>query len=108
SLSGASAAASGVSDSFRSVRALPRAARRWPSLLIALGVLVGLAAPLALGFAAGLWRNRTVTPTYQQLTFQRGTISTARFAPDGSTLLYSAAWNGRAMDVLTARADSAE
>ena len=31
---------------------------------------------------------------WQRLTFGRGTIQAARFAPDGQTVVYSAAWNG--------------
>ena len=34
------------------------------------------------------------TPTFQRLTFQRGTVWTARFGPDGQTVYYSAAWEG--------------
>jgi Tol biopolymer transport system component len=33
-------------------------------------------------------------PSYQQITFGRGTIRSARFAPDGQTIVYSAAWDG--------------
>ena len=33
-------------------------------------------------------------PLYRQLTFRRGSIRSARFAPDGQTILYSAAWQG--------------
>ena len=33
-------------------------------------------------------------PTFRQLTFRRGPIRSARFAPDGQTVVYSAAWDG--------------
>ena len=33
-------------------------------------------------------------PTFQQLTFRRGLIQNARFAPDGQTIIYAAGWNG--------------
>ncbi|HXZ41323.1 MAG TPA: serine/threonine-protein kinase, partial [Terriglobales bacterium] len=42
-------------------------------------------------------------PIYRQLTFRRGSIRAARFAPDGQTILYSAAWQGNPTDVFTAR-----
>ncbi|MGA9553265.1 MAG: WD40 repeat domain-containing serine/threonine protein kinase [Candidatus Sulfotelmatobacter sp.] len=35
-----------------------------------------------------------LTPHFHQLTFQRGSIYGAKFAPDGQSILYSAAWNG--------------
>jgi len=33
-------------------------------------------------------------PTFQQLTFRRGLIQNARFAPDGQTVIYAAGWDG--------------
>jgi eukaryotic-like serine/threonine-protein kinase len=47
-------------------------------------------------------------PTYRQLTFRRGSIRSARFAPDGQTILYSAAWQGGPVDVFTARPEAPE
>jgi Tol biopolymer transport system component len=32
---------------------------------------------------------------YKRLTFEAGTIYTARFAPDGQSIVYGAAWNGK-------------
>ena len=45
---------------------------------------------------------------FQQLTFQRGQVLSARFAPDGQTIVYSAAWEGRKPEVFTTRPESAE
>jgi Tol biopolymer transport system component len=47
-------------------------------------------------------------PSYRQLTFRRGSIRSARFAPDGQTILYSAAWQGNPTDVFTARPEAPE
>jgi dipeptidyl aminopeptidase/acylaminoacyl peptidase/predicted Ser/Thr protein kinase len=44
----------------------------------------------------------------RQLTFSRGTLHRGRFAPDGQTIVYSAAWSGRPLEIFTTRADSAE
>jgi len=57
---------------------------------------LGLALLLALGAGMLLQRGliRTLPPSYQQITFGSGTIRAARFAPDGQTLVYSAAWDG--------------
>jgi len=41
-------------------------------------------------------------PRYQQVTFQRGPVSAARFAPDGKTIVYAAAWDGHPFELYTA------
>src|SRR5215472_9862212 len=72
---------------------------------------------LALVIAAGvgLYAGKLVftapplqPPLYRQLTFRRGSIRSARFAPDGQTILYSAAWQGNPTDVFTARPEAPE
>ena len=45
---------------------------------------------------------------FQRLTFRRGTILSARFAPDSQTIVYSAAWDGRPLEIFSTRADSTE
>ncbi len=45
---------------------------------------------------------------YQPLTFRRGSILSSRFAPDGQTIVYSAAWDGRPLELFSTRADSTE
>lgn len=40
-------------------------------------------------------------PEYHRLTFLLGNITSARFAPDGQTVVYSAAWNGKPMQIFT-------
>ena len=67
--------------------------------------LVAAGAALAAGAFALLGRSRPPV-SYQQLTFQRGTIVDARFAPDGNTILYGAAWAGRPFDTFTVRPES--
>jgi eukaryotic-like serine/threonine-protein kinase len=68
-----------------------------------------------LALAAGLYGGKLLfttpplaPPTYRQLTFRRGSIRSARFAPDGQTILYSAAWQGSPVDVFTARPEAPE
>ena len=54
------------------------------------GVLV-----ILLAAAAVWWALRRPAPEpvkFQQVTFRRGMVSGARFAPDGQTILYSAKW----------------
>jgi predicted Ser/Thr protein kinase len=76
-------------------------------LIFALGLLVAA----ALGVFAGKKFFAAVPaepPLYRQLTFRRGSIRSARFAPDGQTILYSAAWQGGPLDVFTARPEAPE
>jgi tRNA A-37 threonylcarbamoyl transferase component Bud32/dipeptidyl aminopeptidase/acylaminoacyl peptidase len=77
------------------------------SLLLGLGVLLGLVGGIAVG-----WHARQSPPVseprYRQITFRRGAIQAARFAADGQTILYSAAWQGNPVDVFTGRLDAPE
>ena len=71
----------------------------------------GIAGALALlaGFAgAVLLRGPSATPfaAYHPLTFRRGIVQSARFAPDGKTVIYSASWEGRPLDLFTTRPES--
>ena len=74
-----------------------------------------LAVCTLLALAAGVYAGKLLfttppapPPTYRQLTFRRGSIRSARFAPDGQTILYSAAWQGSPVDVFTARPEAPE
>ena len=70
------------------------------------------AAALVLGAAGGALVEQRMTktepPSFRQLTFRRGAIGSARFAPDGQTILYSAGWDGRPMEIFVSRLDSPE
>ena len=85
--------------------ARPRAATR-PWALIA-GALVALVL-VAAAFVVGRRTAQTTPPVYHLLTYRRGTIRMARFAPDGQTIVYSAAWEGKPWDVFTTRVGSPE
>jgi serine/threonine protein kinase/Tol biopolymer transport system component len=74
-------------------------------------VAVAVLAALGVGLIAGRYFFSSPPPTpplYRQLTFRRGSIRSARFAPDGQTILYSAAWQGGPVDVFTARPEAPE
>jgi eukaryotic-like serine/threonine-protein kinase len=43
------------------------------------------------------------SPAYHLLTYRRGTIRMARFAPDGQTVIYSAAWEGGPVEIFSTR-----
>jgi eukaryotic-like serine/threonine-protein kinase len=41
------------------------------------------------------WRQKPLSPGYRRLTFEEGTVYSARFAPDFRSIVYGAAWNGK-------------
>ncbi len=51
-------------------------------------------AALAAVFWAGWTVRPTSSPSFKPLTFRRGTVTAARFAPDEQNVIYSAAWEG--------------
>ena len=75
-------------------------------------LLAGIAVAIALlaGIAAGVFFfHRPVEasqPTYHPLAFRRGIVRSARFAPDGKTIIYSAAWEGKSLELFTTRPES--
>jgi Tol biopolymer transport system component len=81
-------------------QALPASARRRP--WVAVAVVVALAALAALAYFAGAHRA-SLPARFERLTFQRGYIKGARFAPDGQNVIYSAAWEGRPYEVFATR-----
>jgi serine/threonine protein kinase len=72
---------------------------------------LGAAAALAVVAAAALLGRRSVrrsSPSFQQMTFRRGSVSAARFAPDGQTVVYSAEWGGKPGEIFSVRPASRE
>ena len=100
------ASISSTTDNTAIAAAAVRADRRrwlWPALALALAAVVGAGA-----YLAGRRGAATAPPAFRQLTFQRGEIYAARFAPDGQTLLYAASWEGRPVEIFVSRLDSPE
>ncbi|HTO89425.1 MAG TPA: protein kinase [Thermoanaerobaculia bacterium] len=75
-----------------------RPARRGGALRVALTAGALLAA-LAAGMLLQRALAKSTPPSYQQITFGSGTIRTARFAPDGQTLIYSVSWDGNPLKI---------
>jgi hypothetical protein len=68
-----------------------------------------LAAGTALGYlVAQRARPASKAVTYQRLTFRSGHFANARFAPDGQTVFYSAAWDGNPRELFQARPRAGE
>ena len=88
------------------VPAAPKRARWIAPALIA--AAVALAAGLAAGYRYGKKAGFVPPPTFQQLTFRRGELYSGRFAPDGQTVVYAAAWEGRPVELFSTRTDRPE
>jgi serine/threonine protein kinase len=73
---------------------------------IALGAVFCLL--LAAGFAARGWISRPASPSYQRVTYRRGTVADARFANGGRTIVYSASWNGNPFRLYSTQPESPE
>src|SRR5438552_12986916 len=88
--------------------AVPRAltvGRPWRKPLL-VAALLGLG--LLGGWFLGAIRQKPSTPSYRRLTFRRGTVVGARFAPDGQTVVYTASWEGQPFRIFATRAGSME
>ncbi|MBI3694625.1 MAG: protein kinase [Acidobacteria bacterium] len=81
------------------------ARRRSVLLAAALVTLPALALWLGYRIAGGA---KTQPAVFRQLTFRRGSIFSARFAPDGQTIIYGAAWDGKSTQLFAARPESPE
>ena len=69
---------------------------------------VGLSSLVGGAFLLGKYAERGRPKSFHQLTFQRGVIHSARFAPDGQTIVYSAAWGGKPIEVFATRREGPE
>ena len=100
-------AVSGVSSPALAASA-GQAAQRRRTVLTA-GAAVIVAGALGVGY---YWVVQHGTapppPSFKQLTFRRGVIHTARFAPDGHTIVYGAAWEGKPTRVFATRVEGPE
>ena len=81
------------------------ASRYRRALALAGAALLGV---MVMAFFLVRYRGTTAAPAYHLLTYRRGAIRMARFAPDGQTVVYSAAWEGRPVEVFTTRVGTPE
>jgi Tol biopolymer transport system component len=73
-------------------------------------VAAGLAALLAVAAAwvAGRRGAETPVPDFKPLTFRRGSVDSARFTPDGRTVVFTARWEGRPPEIFSTQPGSPE
>ena len=74
--------------------------RKWLAWLAAAALLA------VAGIYLGTIIRPASDPAYRRITFERGTIYSARFGPDGRSILYGAAWNGRPLELYSTVGDS--
>ena len=79
--------------------------RIWGNVLVAAAML-GLV--LLAGWGMSAIRQKPSAPAYSRITFRRGKVYGARFASDGQTVVYSAAWEGQPARIFATRAGSIE
>jgi serine/threonine protein kinase len=78
--------------------------------------LTAIVAALAVSaFAVGWWINGSKAgeagrpfPAWHKLTFEEGYVHAARFSPGGETVLYSASWNGKPIQMFSTTTVSPE
>jgi eukaryotic-like serine/threonine-protein kinase len=63
--------------------------------------IAALLAAATLSLVIVLLRPQLPPPAYRRLTFEEGTIYSARFAADGQAIVYSAAWNGNPVQLFS-------
>jgi Tol biopolymer transport system component len=97
------AARGGQSQETRS-SPLPASHGKWMSLVAAIALVAGLAG----GMLIFRQSAHTEPPAFRPLTFGRGFVHSARFAPDGQTVIYGAAFRGRPLTLFSTRTDSNE
>jgi len=84
---------------------LPRSRRSVPAVAALAACLLVAAVVFVLGrFSAPAPEQ----PVFHQITFPRGYIQTARFASDGDTIIYSAAWAGKPIELYSTRLEGGE
>lgn len=78
--------------------------RSWQSYAIA-AILVIVALTVGIFLGRRIWRRDL--PRFTQITYRRGLVWGARFAPDGQTVVYSAAYEGKPSELFLTRPDQA-
>lgn len=100
-------ALSHFSGSSAGVVARPSAVQRARRFQLPIALVLLLLAA-ALGFLLGHNSKPVAEVTYHQLTFRKGTVLSARFAPDTRTVIYSATWGGNDPELFSTRQDTIE
>jgi Tol biopolymer transport system component len=84
----------------------PRVSFRWGPWIAGPLIVTLLAVAVVLLYPSRSSRESESAISYRLLTHRRGGIRSARVSPDGQTLIYSAAWEGRPLQLFLQRLDS--
>ncbi|HEV3510910.1 MAG TPA: protein kinase [Candidatus Sulfotelmatobacter sp.] len=87
-------------------RSKPSRTKLWTGIGVLAGVLLGLALRITYEKQQKFIRP-TQPPSFQRLTFRRGDVTSAKFAP-GGMVVYSAEWDGAPSTLFSARPGSRE
>lgn len=87
------------------VAAVRERQRRW--MLPAIAAVAVLAA-LGAGLVLGPRLSAPAVPGFQQITYHRGLVKSARFAPDGQTVVYGSTRGDEPLHIYSTRRDSIE
>jgi DNA-binding winged helix-turn-helix (wHTH) protein/Tol biopolymer transport system component len=80
-------------------------ARHW---WVAIGIVLNVGCLLVLGTWMHRREGSPPEPEFQRLSFGRGMIRSARFTPDGQSVVYGAAWDGKPSQLFWTKAGSFE
>ena len=92
-----------LSDASGMRRRITRPATKWK---LVLAVIAGALAASAVLLLWNPGREKYVAPSYQRLTFEQGTVYSARFTPNFRAIVYGAAWNGGPLRLFSTVGDS--
>jgi Tol biopolymer transport system component/tRNA A-37 threonylcarbamoyl transferase component Bud32 len=81
--------------------------RRRPALRLALAA-VAAAAALGVGILLGLRLRAQSNPQFRRITYHRGYVESARFSPDGQTVIFGSTRRDEPLRVYSTRLDSVE
>jgi eukaryotic-like serine/threonine-protein kinase len=99
-------ALSGYSTPSGETAAVRTAASQRPFRTAAL--LIAILGSAGTGLFVGMRTHDASQPVYRSLTHLRGYIHSARFTPDGQSVVYGAEWGGKPLELFMARLDGVE
>src|SRR5688572_13904768 len=79
-----------------------------PRLIRLMAAALAVVAIAAAAFFAGQRSVPSVQPEFRPVTFQRGAVTRARFAPDGRSIVYAAQWPDSGRNIYMAQSGSPE
>jgi serine/threonine protein kinase/Tol biopolymer transport system component len=99
-------ALSGISTTTAAELPATQPARR--RIVAALAIVLLIAVAALAGWFAGIKSSTPSVPLFRRLSFRRGTIYSARFTPDGKSVVYGAEWDGTPLQLFSTDVQFAE